>query len=306
MVIHDRSYSRWTGSRENAVNAVSVMLQGGLRRGTALLFRRKIPAVFLILAAYGPFVFFLFMLYAYHYVLGNPTAFGGMSEAMQSEEFAAMVTASGETVYMYMFQFQWPMVLVACVLLGSGLVAEDRRANALELYLSRPVTVRQYLLGKLVTIGAFIAMVTLVPTTILLLAQLSLAWGQPGEAWRLLQLLARTLLAGAVWVAVPSMLIVTASSLTAKARNTAILFLAVVVMLEFVISNILHEIFENDAWYLLQPSFNVRQVMTYVLGDAADFNAGVPLWQSAAVLLGWCVLCIPTMLRRVRPVEIVA
>jgi len=306
MVIHDRSYARWNGSREGPVNAVAVILQAGMRRGVATLFRRKIPAVLLILTAFGPFVFFLIAIYGRYYVLNNAANFGGLAEEMRGSELAQMTTANGETVYTYMFVFQWAFVLVTCVLLGSGLVAEDRRANALELYLARPVTVRQYLLGKLATIGSFIAMVTVLPTMILLLAALSLSWGEPGEAARVLGLMARTVAAGAVWVAVPSMLIVTASCLTERARNAAILWLGVVVMLEFVISNILLEIFDEQSFLLLQPSFSIRQIMTWILGDTVDFNAAVPLWQSVAVLLAWAAFCIPTMLRRVKPVEVVA
>ena len=79
-----------------------------------------------------------------------------------------------------------------------------------------------------------------------------------------------------------------------------------IVMLQFVISNILHEIFDADAFFLLQPGFNVQQIMTWVLGDTTDFNAKVPLWQSIAVLGLWVVACVPTMLKRVQPVEVVA
>ena len=306
MVIHDRSYARWNGSRDNAVSAVSVILQAGIKRGVATLFRRKIPAVLLILLAFGPFVFFLFAIYIRFYVLSGASTFGGLDQALRSSDAENVFRASGEVVYTYMFMAQWAFVLLACVLMGSPLVAEDRRNNALELYFSRPVTARQYLLGKLATIAFFVSLVTIIPTTILLLAQISVSWGEPGEALRLTGLLARTLLAGAIWVAVPSMLIVTASCLTARARNAAILWLAVVVMLEFVISNILHEIFQNDSWYLLQIGFNIRQLITQILGDTTDHVDSVPLWQSIAVLLGWCALCIPTMVRRVRPVEIVA
>lgn len=307
MVIHDRSYSRWDGDRTRPVKAVPVILESGIKRGVATLFRRKIPALLLILGAYGSFVFFLGLIYFRYYVMQNAEKFpGGVAEAMQQEGIRAMTTASAETVFFYLFTMQWPFVLMACVMIGSGLISQDRRENALELYLSRPVTVRQYLLGKLGTIAFFIAIVTLVPALVLLLAQLSLSWGEPGEAGRLLGLIGRTLLAGTLWVAMPSIMITTASSLTQKARNAAILWLGVVIMLEFFISNILREVFANDSFYLLQVGFNVRQLAAWILGDTKDLLLTVPLWQSAAVLAGWCALCIPLMLKRVRPVEIVA
>jgi ABC-type transport system involved in multi-copper enzyme maturation permease subunit len=307
MVIHDRSYSRWDGDKSSAVKAVPVILDAGIKRGVATLFRKKIPALLLILGAYGSFVFFLGLIYIRYYIVQNAEKFpGGLAQAMQEPEIQAMTSANAEHVFFYMFNMQWPFVLISCVLIGSGLISNDRRENALELYLSRPVTVRQYLLGKLGTIAFFIGIVTLAPAIALLLAQLSLSWNEPGEAWRLTVLLGRTIPAGLLWIAIPSITIVAASSLTQKARNAAILWLAVMVMLEFVISNILAEVFGNQSFYLLQVGFNIRQVAAWMLGDTANLVSGVPVVQSALVLAGWCAACILLMLRRVRPVEIVA
>ncbi|MGQ0551716.1 MAG: ABC transporter permease [Planctomycetota bacterium] len=307
MVIHDRSYSRWTGSRDGTVPAVSVLWSAGLRRGITILFRKKLPALLLLLAAYGPFIFMAGALYVRAYVLANADKFPvGLASALQEPEFAEMLAASPDNAFSYMFLFQWPFVLLGCVLLGSGLIAEDRRANALELYLSRPVTVRQYLLGKLAIIGTFLAAVTVIPAAVLILIGLSLSWGQPGEALALIELLGRTILAGAIWVAVPSLLIVTASALASRARNAAILWIAVVVMLEFVASNILIEVFGNERFSLLKIGFNVQQVGAWIMGSASNISKHVPVWQSALVLLGWVALCVPVMLRRVRPVEVVA
>jgi ABC-2 type transport system permease protein len=306
MVIHDRSYSRWKGDRDGPVPGVSVILRAGLRRGVATLFRRKIVAVLLILAVFGPFVFAFGFLLVRFYILTNVASFPEAAEAMMGSEVQELTAVSGENVWGYLFLAQWPFVLLSCVLLGSGLVAEDKRANALELYLSRPVTVRQYLLGKLLTIATFIAAVTVVPALVLILEQVGLSWGNFPEMGRLLVMVLRTLAAGALWVAVPSLLVVAASSLTAKARNAAILFMAVVVMLEFVASNILIEIFRKDSFYLLQIGWNIRQLAAYLLGNTTDLLTTVPLWQSAAVLAGWCALCVRLMVARVKPVEVVA
>jgi ABC-type transport system involved in multi-copper enzyme maturation permease subunit len=309
MVIHDRSYSRWKGDRAAPVAAASVILQAGLRRGVATLFRRKLPAIILILAAYGPFLFGLGFIFVRFYILSRAADFGEVAQVFEQAEVAEMTQVNGENIWFYLFMMQWPFVLLVCVLLGSGLIAEDRRANALELYLSRPVSVRQYLLGKFATIATFIAAVTVVPALILILAQVSVAWGEGlGEVWRLLLMMLRTVAAGALWVGVPALLILTASSLTQKARNAAILWMAVVIMLEFVASNILIEIFRNDSFFLMQIGFNIRQLGAWILGNTnpKDFEVDVPLWQSAAVLAGWCLLCIRTLHRRVRPVEVVA
>jgi ABC-type transport system involved in multi-copper enzyme maturation permease subunit len=62
-------------------------------------------------------------------------------------------------------------VFFITVYAGSGLIADDIRANALQLYLSRPVTRTQYAAGKLATLMAALAMVTWVPAMLLLMLE---------------------------------------------------------------------------------------------------------------------------------------
>jgi ABC-2 type transport system permease protein len=62
-------------------------------------------------------------------------------------------------------------VFFITVYAGSGLIADDIRANALQLYLSRPVTRTQYAAGKLAVLMVALGLVTWVPATVLLMLQ---------------------------------------------------------------------------------------------------------------------------------------
>ena len=57
------------------------------------------------------------------------------------------------------------------VYVGRGLIANDRRANALQIYLSKPLTRLEYIFGKLAILMAFLLLVTWVPAVVLLLVQ---------------------------------------------------------------------------------------------------------------------------------------
>ena len=57
----------------------------------------------------------------------------------------------------------------------AGLIADDRRTNALQLYLSKPLTRVEYILGKLVPPLVYVLAVTLVPALLLLLLQIVFA-----------------------------------------------------------------------------------------------------------------------------------
>ncbi len=58
---------------------------------------------------------------------------------------------------------------------GAGLIANDRRANALQLYLSKPLTRTEYVVGKLATLLTFLLLVTWVPAMLLLVVQVLFA-----------------------------------------------------------------------------------------------------------------------------------
>ena len=64
---------------------------------------------------------------------------------------------------------QEPLIFFITVYAGSGLIADDIRANALQLYLSRPITRTQYIAGKAAILMAVLASVTFVPAMLLLL-----------------------------------------------------------------------------------------------------------------------------------------
>src|SRR5688572_12665565 len=64
---------------------------------------------------------------------------------------------------------QETVVFFITVYVGSGLIADDIRANALQLYLSRPITRTQYVAGKAAILIAALGAVTFVPAMLLLL-----------------------------------------------------------------------------------------------------------------------------------------
>lgn len=81
-------------------------------------------------------------------VLLNPTSFRSEAWAIAFSIFLSAETYAA-------------MILV--VIVGPNLISQDMRFNAMPLYLSRPVTRLDYFVGKLATIGTFLAAVMIVP-----------------------------------------------------------------------------------------------------------------------------------------------
>ena len=69
-------------------------------------------------------------------------------------------------------------VFFVTVFVGAGLIANDRRANALQIYLSKPLLRMEYIGGKLAILVTFLLFVTLLPALLLILLQVALL-GEP-------------------------------------------------------------------------------------------------------------------------------
>ncbi len=305
MVIHDRSYSRWDGDKTSGPRPWWVILDRGVLTGLSQLFKRKLFAQAFCLAAYGPFLAGVGLLYA-NFFFSTNLDFANEARQLQEGGLLDLVTPSGDTAFFYLFFIQKWFALVLCVIVGAGLIAEDRRTNALEIYLSRPVLVVEYLLAKASILGFFIAMVTVVPAVILILVHMALTDPADMVMGEQLGLMGWVVLAGGLAGLVLSLLVLTASSLSQRARSASISFVAFLVLFEGVIGGMVREIFRNDALKALSIEFNVGQCMAWLLDSPANFDETVPVGTSATVLAVLVVVCLAIIRRRIRPVEIVA
>lgn len=308
MVIHDRSYSRWDGDKNARPHAWAVILDRGVVTGLSTLFKRKLFAQIFSLAAYGPFLLAVGLLYANFFFSTNVdnAEFAELGRELNDGGLLQLVTPRADTAFLYLFMIQKWFALALCVIVGAGLIAEDRRTNALELYLSRPVLVVEYIVGKASVLGFFIAMVTVVPAVILVLVHMVLSDLSGDGMGEQVRLIGRVLMAGGLGGLVLSVLVLTASSLSRRARSAAITFVGFLVLLEGVVGGMLREVFHEDALKALSIHFNVGQCMAWLLDSEVNFDGTVPVATSAVVLAVWMVVCLAVILRRVRPVEIVA
>src|SRR5262245_2051671 len=85
---------------------------------------------------------------------------------------AAFLAPTPETFRQFLDQ-QQTFVFFVTVYVGAGLIANDRRANALQIYLSKPLTRAEYIFGKLAILMTFLLAVTWVPAIVLLVVQIA-------------------------------------------------------------------------------------------------------------------------------------
>ena len=90
--------------------------------------------------------------------------------------------------YSDMMSTQAFWALVMGITVGAGEIAEDLRTGGLVFYLGRPVTRLDYILGKVVAVSVAILLVTLLPLTVLFLAQALFEgnWRWIADHWRVI------------------------------------------------------------------------------------------------------------------------
>jgi ABC-2 type transport system permease protein len=152
MPIHDQGYRRYLGSRAAVGRSWQVITRAGIK---TVLSRRTFLGLLLI--AWAPFVVRAVQVY----VAAN----------FQQASFLA---PKAETFFEFLGQ-QGVFVFFVTIYVGAGLIANDRRANALQVYLSKPLTRAEYVAGKLGILFLFLVTVTWLPAMLLLVVQILFA-----------------------------------------------------------------------------------------------------------------------------------
>jgi ABC-type transport system involved in multi-copper enzyme maturation permease subunit len=278
--IHDQSYRHYQGSREPLGRAWAVIAGAGIRG----MFSRKLFLI-LMIVSWIPFVVRgvgIYILEVY------PQA--GQIIAADAGYFQDFLNQQGIWVYL------------VTIYVGSGLIAHDRRANALQIYLSKPMLRTEYIGGKLSVLAFFLLLITLLPALLLVVLQLMFSGGfdlirtDP-------QVVPAVILSSLVTVTVASCTMLALSSLSKSTRYVAVLYTGAIFftsimfgVLAFVSGS------TRVAWVSILANLELvsdalfRQEMSYE----------TPLTVSALVLIGLVVFSISVLERRVRGVEIVS
>ena len=278
MPIHDQSYRRYQGRRNEPGSAWLVIAAAGIR---TLLGRKLFLAV--MLAAWGQFFVRAVMFYL-------------------SANFPTMnVLAPSVETFRQFLDMQEIFVLFVTVYVGSGLVANDRRSNALQIYLSKPLSRTEYVAGKLAILAFFLLMVTLVPALALLVLEAMFSASLAFLLDNLFLLPAITLYA-LMEVSLASFTMLALSSLSTSARYTAMLYAGALFFTAAVFA-ILRGATASSMLAWLSLRANVEQIGDVIFRIPPRFES--PWVASVLVVLLLIGLSALVLERRVRGVEVV-
>ncbi len=280
MPIHDQSYRRYQGTRQALGRGWLVIMRSGIR---AMLSRRAFVALQII--AWAPFVVRAVQMY---FVTNYPQA-------------SSLLPVDARMFHSFVDQ-QGTFVFFVTIYAGAGLIANDRRANALQIYLSKPLMRIEYIGGKLGVLVFYLLEVTLVPGLLLLLLQILFSGSFEFIRGNLFLIPAVTL-ASLIRVFVSSFTMLALSSLSKSSRYVAILYAGTILFTD-ALFGVLRIIVGSTRVGWISITANIDQVTDAIFRTTPRYE--VPILVSVVVLTGVVVVSISVIERRVRGVEVVS
>jgi len=276
--IHDQSYRRYGGERAPQGRPWTVIASAGIRN---MLGKRKFLG--LLLVAWLPFIVRAVMMY---FAANFPQA--------------EMLATSAQTFRQFLDQ-QGIWTFFITIFTGAGLIANDMRANALQIYLSKPLGRLEYIAGKFAVLAFFLLLVTWLPATMLLLIQVVFAGNLTFLSSNLF-LIPAILVATGVETIVLCMVMLALSSLSKSARFVGIMY-AGMVLFTHALYGVVYAVTRTTTFSWMSLQGNLQHLGDVVFRVEPRYDT--PAWVTVLALAAIVGAAALVLERRVRGVEVV-
>jgi len=214
---------------------------------------------------------------------------------------ASLLAPSAPTFRRFLEQQNFFVFLIA-VYVGSGLIAQDRKANALQIYLSKPLTRLDYIARKMSILASFLLLVTFVPTMLLLIGQILLSGSFTFARTNIILFPAITVFSF-LEVFIVCCAVLALSSLTTSTRYVAVMFAGVMFFSEAMFGT-LRLVTGSTAVSWVSFTGSLAQVGDAIFRQPLRYTT--PVAVSFIVLAALVAVSLSVLERRVRGVEVVA
>lgn len=195
-----------------------------------------------------------------------------------------------------------------------GLIAPDLSNNALPLYLCRPISRAEYVIGKMAVLFIPLSLITWVPG--LLLWGMQAGLDQQGWGMANLRLAAGTFVGSILWILLLSLLGLALSAWVKwKMAGSALLF--GVFFITAALSAMVKEVLDTKLGYLLNPGHVIGTLWAKMLavnprrtllGELFDIRTGdeVPIWAAWMMVFVMFGVCLAMLNKKLRAREVVS
>jgi len=282
MAVHSHVFRPYDGPRETPGTRWLVLARYAL--GDAL--SQKKTVALLVLSAF-PVLAAAVMIYLRHNL-----------EALKILQIPLdkLVAINGNFFYQ-LISIQTFLAFLLTVATGSRILVADLRDNALPLYLARPLTRFEYLLGKVVAIAVLGSLVSWVPSLLLFGLQASLAKGWIVQYWWVAPAI---VLASACAIALYALVCLAVASVVRKRAAAEAAFAALFFVVPLV-ARVIGQILHFDWWirFFLPAIFESLWVPLFHIDSSNGLSPGAALLSLMVAL----ALSILVLARRIRAWE---
>jgi ABC-2 type transport system permease protein len=287
MAVYKRTYKVFQGERTPAWSRFTVLA----RYGFSTLFDSRIFTGYAVLCLV-PFLGGLSFIYVIH---------SAAAQALLKVQLGRQEWITSEWFCVFMFIEGW-MGFILTAWAAPGMITKDFANHSIQLYLSRPLSRTEYLLGKIGVLAVLLSCTTWIPALVLFLVQAQLQGNNWG--WQNLWMAGSIILAGWIGIALVSLLSM-ALSVWVRWRIAATASIFAVFFLLPGFSEVIDLILRTHLGRLLNIPYLIIMVWAHLfrLRNLSGFQY-VPLWSAWASLLGVCALCVLILNRRLQAREV--
>lgn len=308
MAVYEHLYRAYEGESHSAFSRFLVIPRYALRE----VFKSKLLTTIFILCFIYPLVATI-LVYLHH----NANALALLQIKVRE---LLPIDASFFRTFM---EVQGGFAFILTVLVAPPLISRDLSNNALPLYLCRPLSRAEYILGKMAVVAILLSLVTWIPGLLIFFFQSSLAGF--GWLWANLWMIWAIFFGFMVWIILLSLLALAVSSFL-KWRVVASGALLGLFFVPSAFGEIINDLFLTRAGHLLSlwASMNsiwrglfglfvrqtgqIRGTVSNPIYDKQFFDIALlepPLWVSWLVIALVCALCVCLLARKVRAYEVI-
>lgn len=287
MAVYERTYKRYTGDVTPQWTRFLVLPRYVFKD----VFRSKILVAFFA----SCFAFPLFAA-AVIYLRHNASFLQAFPE-VQLDQFLAIDAKFFDRLMNVQMWFAFFLALFV----GPGLVSRDLANNGLPLYLSRPFSRAEFVLGKFSVLAILLSAVTWVAGGGVFLLQANYAGGN--WLWKNANLFFAIFIGSWTWIVTISLLAL-AMSAWVRWRQVAAFLMFMVLMGGGLVGLITSNLFRAP-W---TQAANLMQVMSTVWDDLLGLppEFGIPTGLAWFMLMAWSLLCLFLLHRKIRAYEVVS
>jgi ABC-2 type transport system permease protein len=287
MAVYKRSYHGYAGPLTAEWSRFAIIPRYAYRG----LFQSKIMTAFFALCYVAPLVFLFFIYFANNWPR--------IAAVINEHGSASPIGINGEFFITYL-GFQCPLAFILTAFIGPGLISGDLANRALTLYLARPFSRAEYVIGKMSVLLVLLSLITWIPGLILFGVQAALA----GGGWLSQNLwIAWGIFAGSwIWILVISLLAL-ALSAWVKWRMAAGALLLAVFFVAAAFGEAINAVLDVRWGKLINLGYVFTTIWTRLFHGRETFEISTAsAWMVLALI---SAACLALLARKLRPIEVV-